>query len=223
MWTDWIRDISFFETEKYLISKYYPTLEYIQCGDNIKLVGELYIKEIDDSYSIEVSFLDDYPNSLPLVKEIGGDIPCCDWRHINPDKTCCLCIPQLEKKYFPIGANIKVFLDNLVVPFFANQAYFDLTGKWLNGEYNHGGQGIYDFYVELFNTLDINKIVNLIELSINNDININKKCPCGSCKSLKKCHLSEINKLKTSANKKQLTEDLKEFKKFINKGYINVK
>ena len=44
----WYSNLSFFEKEKEFISKYYPTLKYIKENKNFKLIGELYIKEIDD-------------------------------------------------------------------------------------------------------------------------------------------------------------------------------
>ena len=217
MVTNWYSNIAFFEQEKKLISKYYPSLHYVQNHNKVKLEGELYIKEIDDSYTIEVSFLDDYPKSLPIVKEIGGDIPQIDKRHINFDGSCCLCVPQLEKLYFPDGSNIKTFLDKLVVPFFANQAYFDSNGTWLNGEYRHGGQGVYDFYVELFDTLDIKQIINLIDCCIKDTFNVNKKCPCNSGRPIKKCHITAVSKLKKSASNEQLKKDIDEFKNILKK------
>ncbi len=192
----WYHNIPFYESEKELIYNYYPTLDYSTVDNKIKIEGELFIKEINDSYSIEILFPDDYPNILPIVREVSNDIPQTENRHINGDGSCCLCIPQLEKYYFPNNSNIKQFLENLVIPFFANQAYFDIYGKWLTGEYNHGHRGIYDFYSEYFNVLDINIIVRFIKLTLSSNININKKCLCNSNRPIKKCHLFKINNLK---------------------------
>lgn len=208
----WYSNLSFFKKEKELISKYYPTLKYIEENKNFKLIGELYIKEIDDSYSIEINFLDDYPNSLPIVKEIGNDIPKDLNRHISFDRTCCLCVPQLEKYYFPKDSNIKDFLDKLVIPFFANQAYFEMTGQWINGEYSHGYLGIYEFYREFFDIENINKILQLLQISIKTIPNFNKKCPCKCGKSIRKCHMKKILELKKLVKINQLRNDIYEFK-----------
>lgn len=217
----WYINSSFFEEEKELVSKYYPTLKYIEENKNFKLIGELYIKEIDDSYSIEINFLDDYPNSLPIVKEIGNDIPKELDRHISYDGTCCLCVPQLEKYYFPKGSNIKDFLDKLVVPFFANQAYFELTGEWINGEYAHGILGIYEFYNNLLGIKNINEILNLLKIVKKSIPNFNKKCPCNSGKSVRKCHLVKIVQLKKIIRVDQLNNDIEEFSKIIIKKRSN--
>lgn len=211
--TNWYRDSSFFEKEQALISEFYPSLEYIQIDNSIKLKGELYIKEIDDSYTIEISFLDNYPKTLPIVKEMGGDIPKTDQRHINFGGSCCLCIPQLQKIYFPDGSNIKDFLDNLVVPFFANQAYYDLNATWLNGEYSHGYMGIYEFYSDFLDIKNFNKTLQLLQVSIQSIPNFNKKCPCHSGRSIRKCHMQRIVELKKLVKINQLKDDVYEFKK----------
>lgn len=208
----WYENKSFFANEKELISEYYPMLHYVEENKNIKLIGELYIKEINDSYTIEIIFLDDYPNSLPLVKEIGNDIPKELDRHISYDGSCCLCVPQLEKYYFPKNSNIKDFLDKLVVPFFVNQAYFDMTGKWINGEYSHGILGIYEFYSNFFESKDINKILNLLKVIMKSIPNFNKKCPCFSGKSIKKCHFKSLINLKKIIKDEQLNNDIEQFK-----------
>jgi len=206
----WKTSDVFFEEEQKIILEQYPSLSYIIKEDSIKLIGELYIPEINDSYSIEILFPCDYPNSLPTVKEVDEEIVRDIDLHIYPDGTCCLCLPHLEQFYFPKGSNISVFIEKLVKPFFANQAYYKITGKWLNGEYSHGLKGIHEFYIELFKSDDIKIILQLLYLSIKSAPNYNKKCYCGSNKSIRKCHLPNIVKLKKYASQKQIKDDLVE-------------
>lgn len=204
----WYENKSFFTNEKELISEYYSALEYVKENENVKLIGELYIKEINDSYTIEIIFLDAYPNSLPIVKEIGDDIPKELNRHISYDGNCCLCVPQLEKYYFPKNSNIKDFLDKLVVPFFVNQAYFDMTGKWINGEYSHGYLGVYEFYSDFFRLKDTDIISEILKIVTKSIPNLNKKCPCSSGKSIKKCHMDKIIEIRKIVEIEQIKSDI---------------
>ncbi len=209
----WEENSTFFDKEKEIIKHQYPSLHYIVQENNIHLLGEIYIKEIDDSYSIKIAFPFDYPNSLPIVISDSEDIEKNIDLHIYSDGSCCLCLPHLEQFYFKKGSSINVFIDNLVKPFFANQAYYKITGKWLNGEYSHGLKGIYEFYSEVFECSDTYSILQLLYLSIKSAPNYNKKCYCGSNKSIKKCHLSNIVKLKKIVTLNQIKEDLQYFLK----------
>lgn len=213
----WEEDSLLFEIEKRLVLQHYPSLHYHIIGEKVKLVGELFIAQIDDSYSIELEFPDNYPKSLPSVKEVGGDIVRELDLHISHDGNCCLCLPQLESFYFPDGSNIITFFEKLVIPFFANQAYFKITGNWISGEYSHGISGVYEFYSEIFKTKNIRIILKLLCLSIQSIPNYNKKCVCGSNISIKKCHLVTIIKLKKYTNMKQLEKDLEELNKVFDK------
>ncbi len=207
----WKANSSFFEEERQNILDKYPSLTYIVQKNKVKLIGELYLSEINDSYSIEIEFPDNYPNKLPTVKEVDGDIKKDLDMHVSFDGSCCLCLPHLEKQYFPSGSNIIVFLENLVKPFFANQAYFKLTGKWITGEYSHGLKGIFEFYSDIFISDDIKIIKKLLYISVQAVPNYNKKCPCGNNKSIKKCHLSKIVQLKKYTDNKQIKDDLISF------------
>lgn len=209
----WQENPLFFTKEKEYILQKYPSLTYCIENDIVKLIGELPIEEIDDSYSIEIEFPDSYPKNLPIVKEVSGDIPRELDFHISYDGSCCLCLTQLENFYFPNGSNIIIFLEKLVIPFFANQAYFKITGTWLNGEYGHGEKGIYEFYSDILQTNNIHVMIILMILSLQKIKNINAKCPCSSGKSIKKCHLQYIKQLAMYTSTHQIKNDITFFKK----------
>lgn len=217
----WQKNHLFFTKEKEHILQKYPSLRYCIENDIVKLRGELPIVEIDDSYSIEIEFPDNYPKNLPIVKEVGGDIPKELDLHISYDGNCCLCIPQLEKFYFPDGSNIITFLEKLVIPFFANQAYFKITGTWLNGEYGHGEKGIYEFYSDILQTNNIHLMIIFMILSLQEIKNINLDCPCSSGKSIKKCHLRYIKQLAMHTSKHQIKIDITIFKKITLKKEVS--
>jgi hypothetical protein len=213
----WQENNSFFAKEKEYVFHKYPSLTYSIENKIVKLSGELPIVEIDDSYSIEIEFPEAYPNKIPIVKEVGGDIPRELDLHISYDGSCCLCLPQLEKFYFPKGSNIIIFLEKLVIPFFANQAYFKITGTWINGEYSHGKLGVYEFYKNLLDVHSLTNIIKFLKLSIKSYPNFNKKCICGSNKPFKRCHLPKLNFLKKFVPAQTIEEDVKTFERLLKK------
>lgn len=204
--------------EKNQVMRQYPKLNYYIENKKIIISGELDIKDknniVWDTFKILIVFPDDYPNSLPKTFEINRKIPRYPSRHINYDGSCCLCVRTLEKKYFQNGITITDYIEKLVIPFLANQIWYEKKGEWVNGDYSHGTQGILEAYEEITETKDINTILKIIEYVINaKKIQINKKCFCESGKKLKKCHLNIVNKLRNMVNKKVLIEDYHDLKR----------
>ena len=143
----------------------YPKFQLVQPNQKHVLEGELDVKGVDntlfDRFHIKMVLPVKYPSSLPRVYEIDGRIPKVADRHINIhiDNSCCLCIPMKARLFIENEFNLTSFFEELVIPFFANQVYFERTGKWANGEFAHGIAGIMQFYEELFNTKDHSRIV----------------------------------------------------------------
>ncbi|SNR68978.1 SEC-C metal-binding domain-containing protein [Desulfurobacterium atlanticum] len=149
-----------------------------------------------DCFEVEIEFNRNFPRSVPVVKEIGGDIPRDMDRHIDKEGRCCLTIPSIITEELMRVPSILNFMEKFVEPFFANRLYYEKTGMWLSGEYSHGKRGILDFLTErLFIKRKI--AAKLLEFGCKFRkksylINWNKPCPCGSGKVLKKCHKKEI-------------------------------
>jgi len=155
---------SLFQKFKRLLKDEYPSL-HIQIENNIIYIrGTLFLynkektKEIDH-YSVEIEIPNDYPEAIPLVREIGGRLPKIADRHLNSDGTACLFYPEERLSVYPTNSTIIDFIKGPVYKFFLEQTYFDLTAKrdgkgiWLYGEWKHGEDGAIEFYSE---KLDIN-------------------------------------------------------------------
>ncbi len=191
----WEDNHHLFEKEKELLSKYYPSLKFFIENNTVAIKGLLDIENID-SYEIEIIIPDNYPASLPIVKEVGGDIPREVDRHMYDNGVCCLAInneiiEKYKNQYF-----LKNFIDDFVKPFFANQLYFEQTGEWLNGEYSHGAEGKLEYISDKTGIGDKELLLKFIKLALQKIPNLNKKCPCQKNKPLKRCHLNTVLQIK---------------------------
>lgn len=169
-----------------------------------------------DSFNIEIYLnKEEYPNIVPVVKEVGGKIKRGAINHLDKDGYCCLdMIHELEflaKK----GISIVPFYREKIYPFFANAVYKSIEGQYAAGEYDHDFKGVVQFYKEkLF--LESPKIIVELLLAIkkNKLPSRNDLCLCGSQKKFKNCHLKQIEFLK-SLNKQRIIADIEGFEKLI--------
>lgn len=163
---------------------------------------------IDDKYEIEMELLPDFPNSLPLVREVGGRIQqivdkynikdICDL-HVNKNKdnAICLCPKPAEKVRYPDKVDIIHFINNLVVPFFYGLSYYERYGKWPWNEYSHGDLGTFEFYTESKNVNSVSLAKSCYDslseqgkklVMIKKRIKGHWPCICGSKEKFRKCH-----------------------------------
>ena len=191
----WKSNEKLFTFEQELMSQYYPSLKLSIKNGFVTYSGLLNIKDID-TYHIQIILPNDYPNNIPIVFEIGGDIPKVLNRHINDNGSCCLTINDEIKTKYKKDYFLKDFLDDFVNPYFANQLYYEQTGNWLNGEYSHGMLGKWEYLTDKTNIQNNSLLLNFIRIAEKNIPNLNKKCPCKSNKPLKKCHLNTVLQIK---------------------------
>lgn len=154
--------------------------------------GKQYLKgtiEISDtehaatkSYLIEIHFAEGFPYRFPKLYEVGGDIPCEADFHKYPDNSCCITVGFDEFSECIKGISVLQFIKKQVIPYFANQWYRQLTGKYKN-EYSHGKKGQLECLCDY--AFDEKK----------NNLGRNDKCFCGSNKKYKKCCLTLIFKI----------------------------
>lgn len=168
-----------------------------------------------ESFSINI-FLDtkSYPHSVPIVQEKSNEIERVLDNHISPYGVCCLEMDHELQHQSKKGIHLVEFYRQNIYPFFANTAYKNRTGNYANGEHAHDFSGVVNFYIEKFKIKDNSVIINIIENVMENNIpNRNDPCLCNSKKKLKRCHINEINFLK-SLPIQTLKKDLEGFKSF---------
>lgn len=169
-----------------------------------------------DSFQIKITTPLNYPYSFPIVYVVGDRIPAKVDRHINADRSCCLDVLNEIILRSEKGITIRQFFTEYVIPFFANQLYFEKNKHWANGDYLHYDDGIVQFYKEQtnLNTIDgilllLNKIPTIKKMRRNDD------CYCNSNLKFKRCHLQSLHKI-LSLPPEKVIEDIRLIKKLIN-------
>lgn len=210
MW--WKDNASFFEAEQKLISERFPSLIYGTREDIMYLSGKLQITDFA-VFTIEIKFPNNYPLSLPEIKETSKKIPAIHDRHINSDNTCCVGMPAAMYKELGMQYTIIDYIEKFVIPFFANQIHFEVYGQWANGDYSHGTQGILEYYQETFNTTSKKTVLKLLKMVVRPTTKQYKGCPCGSKKTFKGCHYEQLLLIKQTIPLKQLKSDYTQLKR----------
>lgn len=161
-----------------------------------------------DSFQIKIKLANGYPYSFPKVFTVGDRIPIEDDRHINKDTSCCVAVLQEEILRASRGITIIQFINEFVIPFFANQLYFEKHNKWANGDYLHRIDGIIQFYKEQTHIQTVDEIVLFLKrLPAIKLLGRNDKCFCSSDLKYKNCHLPLLSKI-LSLPIKRINQDL---------------
>ena len=197
------------------VEKEYPRLQLFK-ENNLFIQGDIDIKKGEEffgrfSIKIEISF--HYPKVFPVVFEDKGRIPNDKDRHKFVDSNSCCLVPTWQKRII-LGRSYTLlnFIDKLVVPYFANQIYFERENKFLR-EYSHGYKGILESYHDFFETDSKEFVLTGLRKAIGK-IERNSNCFCGKKKEngkpekFKDCHLGKINVLRMN-DRELLKTDLK--------------
>lgn len=215
-----IQNPKLLEDVKTSLQENFPTLKVFVENDCVFVRGNLSLPENVDEFSIEIEFKNDYPDSVPTVREIGGRIPHGE-RHTFINGNCCLFVREEKWKHYPKGTKLTEFINNVVVPYFLAQGYFEVTGEWLWGERSHGIYGILEFYKEELKTNDINLIVKFIEYLAKPTLKKYRICYCGSRKKLQNCHFKVLKNYRDKISRDVAEDSLKilhlEIKRLSNK------
>lgn len=170
--------------------------------------------KIKDSYQIKIGFKASEFSDLPQVFETGSRIEKIaqsrnlkpEDLHVNPSGAVCLCIKPEEAGNLPTGFNIADFFNNLVVPFFYAQSYFEKYNSWPWGQYSHGNLGFIEWYLQQ-EEASSQSVVDFLErlkkynnwqklkqlLEPRHNVKGHHLCICGKDEKFRKCH-SEILK-----------------------------
>jgi hypothetical protein len=145
------------------------------------------------------------------VQETSLKIIRSEDRHIDELGICCLDINHKLLAMKMKGVNLLEFTKNKIYPFFANQVYFDQTGKYATGDYLHQFDGIKQFYIEELNIPTKVEAISILEFILSRQkLGRNDLCFCGA-KKFKDCHIEIVEFLK-SVGENQLRLDLAGFK-----------
>ena len=181
-----------FEKEKAEVEASYPNLHVHVVDDVVFVRGTFPVAhegEVFDRYQIEIELPRGYPGSIPVVREIGGRIPCIKDFHMNPsDGTACVLLLDERWEVWPIGSSLLEFLNVPVRNFFLGQSLVERGDAWPFGHWKHGTDGIREYYAKLLGTDDVRGIKKYLEYLSKKKIKGHWPCACNSGKRLRDCH-----------------------------------
>ncbi len=217
----------FTEEELKLTLEKYPKLK--QESDGV-LKGEIDLNHqfgdvpIVDTFQISIEVDDRYPESFPRLTEIGGRTKSIAKKHnitdyrdlhcnsVEESGTACVCAPQEQRRKFPKGSDVCVYIDELAIPYLYGLSHFEKFRTWPWGEWSHAF-GPIEAYAEIDNVTPEDVTATLIWIRKNTNWieyhkqikkpNPNKRCLCQSGKPFGRCHKDASNGLK------KLSEDTK--------------
>ena len=175
---------------KYQVSEllgHYPGLSFNEINNSID--GELFISK-DDSYDVSIE-LEPYPRNFPKVFEVSERIPRKVTRHIYSDSGSC-CLSTQAKAQVLLKTKITslyLFVKEIVVPYFQNNSYFELKGRYKTDEYSHNQLGVIEGYRDILKLDNDYLIARLMYNRIEyKKLKMHDLCYCGSGQVLKKCN-----------------------------------
>lgn len=179
----------------------YPKLKLFWEDEIFLCLGEVDIfddeNEYWDTFSIKISIpIKPYPHFFPVLYLTNERIPIDDDRHIHSDSSCCVEVEQKQLLRKKKGITIVQFLDEYVVPYLADQLYYEKEDDWANGDYLHDFQGKIQYYSEVTGTADLKDMVHILKnLDRISTIGMYDPCFCNSGRKLKYCHRDAVKKL----------------------------
>jgi hypothetical protein len=200
----------------------FPKLKLIERDKKKTVSGEIDIFDVAnnyvDSFDIAVFIPRNYPYGFPLLFETSNKLEHIPDRHFNEDESCCVCSLQEVDLISQKGISMKDFFLGYVIPYLANQLYFNIEKEWANGDYDHGAEGILQYYRELFELDRIEEIFELLSFLNKNRMNRNDTCFCGKKQKLKRCHLQTYTIIKF-LSKSRIEVDLLALKWLLRKQF----
>lgn len=182
----------------------------------LRLKGSLDIGfGVENQYAIEIIVSNKFPDQIPEVHETAGRVPSVMDRHFMSDNSgCCLVMPHLYRYFFAPLMTFEDFINVLVVPFFQNQLYYEINGRFVQG-YQHGENGIWEHYFELFGEdlkpETLYKLANAVlmeRVDKKPSIKGHKPCPCDSGIIQRKCHGKGLISLKMFGSSSKLRDTI---------------
>jgi hypothetical protein len=194
-----LRDPEGFARERAETEAAYPELHFSTYRDRIELSGTLpivYSDSVLDRFAVSITLLDNYPGSLPVVREVGGRIPRTLARHMLQSGEACVLLPEDRWRSWPKGSSLLSYISGPLRNYLIGQALVERGEPWPFGEWRHGLEGMRDYYREVFGTDGIRKARKYLEYLTAKKVKGHWDCPCGSGRPLRHCHVKLVADLR---------------------------
>lgn len=150
---------------------------------------------IEDTYTVAIFVPANFPQSIPVVRELGGRVP-KDY-HTNPDGTLCLGSDVRLHLELNDEPTLTGFINRCIIPFLAGCSHLDRTGEELIPGLAHGDDGLRDDYMSLLRVSSFSACVQMMALmSLRKRVANKQPCSCGSGRRVGRCHHLILNTLR---------------------------
>jgi hypothetical protein len=177
----------------------YPALHFVEHDGGWLLRGSIAIEERGheiDCFQVEIDLRPQEVGELPVVRETGGRIPWTADRHINPDGSACVCLPEAYLLDHVGAFDLLTYLDGPVRGFFVGQALVESGQAWPQGEWSHGKAGLDEWWTARFASLSRSERRAWLRVLRAKTIKHHKPCPCRSGRDLRHCHRALVERLR---------------------------
>ena len=183
----------------------YPRLHLFTDQELVQVRGTFPVRDVDgrelDSFRVSIELPPNYPEDLPVVREVGGRLAWKKELHVNPENseapgTACVLIPDDRWQCFPIGSRFRVYLEGPLHNFFLAQHCVAKGEPWPFGQWDHGERGVYEYYRWLIPTESNEVVRRFLHLLAKLELKAGYECPCGSGKKVKRCCQTKLAKLR---------------------------
>lgn len=182
-----------FKTQFELVAQKYPSLSVKTGKDGYLLTGTVTLNSefanvpLYDEYNLEIEIPCDFPNSIPTVKDINGDVP-KDLKHFYVSGELCLGASCDLYEYLDNHINIVDFINDIVMSYLYTASYYKRYGSTPFGERSHK-KGVEEAYMERYAVNDKETLISLLKYVAGiYEYRGHLQCPCGSGLKLRSCH-----------------------------------
>lgn len=163
---------------------------------------------VNETFDVEINITDEYPFSVPIVRETGDKIS-RQYSHIYSDGSLCLGIDgEIILKCNGV-VNLTYLINTYVIPYFFSYRYYERFHEYPFGERSHGLIGILEAYCETFNVKSFRQAYDILKYAISYEYRGHLPCPCNSGRRIRNCHGQILRKITGNVSiKKALSRDL---------------
>ena len=164
-------------------------------------------EHISNKYAIEIEIPNDYPASLPVVKEVSERID-KSYPHRYSDTSLCLATDVDMRVSLHPEYTLAEYVKKFVVPYFASYEYYGKYKVFPFGERSHDLKGTLEFYEDLFETTNFREVYSLMSYTCLDKYRGHALCPCNHGEKIRNCHGDKVKTLQMVGILEFVREDL---------------
>lgn len=182
------------------LNEKYPELNIIKQNGNYVISGFVKLDHLYGDvrmtgvFELEIIVSNDFPNTLPVVREITKKID-RKYPHLYSNGQFCLASNIELKIYFSNNRDIGTFIDDYVITYLYTYRYYEEYGVYPYGERSHGMMGDLEYLKELFRVDEWNKVLEIMIFISKSNYRGHLLCPCQSGEKLRNCHGETIKEI----------------------------